>query len=161
MSAHQNKHRGRSRGGAVKRRRRQWYAFSRRLCWNGEVRSVSFLGDRCGHGGSYGPSRRRRQLLDLHVQLPDDPLHGFAALDQIRGDVSPSEVLKEEAAPRRPTARHFHGSCFCFWALICQNSFSSAEEVPAFQSFEKKKICVGCFMCMKLVNWIVWRPLAD
>lgn len=66
------------------------------LEWRGG--SVSFLGDGRGHGGSYGPPRRRRQLLDLRVQPPDDPLHGFAALEQIR-DVSPS-VAQKEAAPR-------------------------------------------------------------
>lgn len=53
---------------------------------------VSFLCDGRGHGGPYGRPRRGRQLLDLRVQPPDDPLHGFATLDQGRKNVSPSKV---------------------------------------------------------------------
>lgn len=54
---------------------------------------MSFIGDGCGHGGPYGRTRRGRQLLDLSVQPPDDPLHGFATLDQIRENVHGTEFL--------------------------------------------------------------------
>lgn len=132
-------------GGTVKRRRWQWCAFSRRLCWNGEVRSVSFLGDRCGHGRSYGPSRRRRQLLDLRVQLPDDPLHGFAALDQIRGDVSPSEALKE-AAPRRLACTTFLRFLFSFLsAYLSKTVFLLQKKYLHFKPLKNKSVlCVFC-----------------
>lgn len=76
---------------------------------------VSFLGDRCGHWRPYGAAGRGRQLLDLCVQPPDDPLHSFAALDQIRKkiNVSPSKVLIK-ATVRPLTAQRFYGSLVFF-----------------------------------------------
>lgn len=81
---------------------------------------MSFLGDGRGHGRPYGPARRGRQLLDLCVQPPDDPLHGFATLRQIGKDVSIQSVnvlaskVPMKATVRPPTAQHFYGS----WCLV-------------------------------------------
>lgn len=41
-------------------------------------------GSRC-HWNAYGPASRRRQLLDLRVEAPDDPLHRLPALTQAQG----------------------------------------------------------------------------
>lgn len=46
----------------------------------GKEGQASVLSDRSSHRGSHGPACRRRQLLDLCIQPPDDPLQGFTAL---------------------------------------------------------------------------------
>lgn len=46
----------------------------------GKERWVSFLSDRSRQGGAHGPTCCGCQFLDLCIQSPDYPLHGFTAL---------------------------------------------------------------------------------
>lgn len=97
---------------------------------------MSFLSDRCSHGGSYGPTCCGCQLLDLCVQPPDDPLHGFPALSHNTVSVSPSEVTCKVALGKQ-TCRIFLDNIFLLLSTCLAKQYSSTEKVPSFLVYGK------------------------